>query len=438
MSFRAMGWMFLAALPACAASKTPAVTFHKDVLPVLQKNCQGCHRPGETGPMPLLTYRQSRPWAAAIREAALTRKMPPWFADPRYGKFSNDRAMSRREIDTLVAWADSGALEGDPKDAPAPVRFTTGWGMGEPDAVLEMPRAFDVPASGTVEYQYIVIPTGFTRDRWVVQAEVRPGNRAVTHHVIAFVREPGAGWMRDAVPGVPFVPKKRERRDQGETQRSGEDAGGATELLVGYAPGMAAMILQPGQAKLIKADSDIVLQLHYTTSGKAATDRTRVGLVFAKEPPRERVFTANASNNKFVIPPGDANHRVDAQITLSAEARLVDLMPHMHLRGKDFEYRLIYPAGESEIALNVPRFDFNWQLFYYLDAPKLLPKGTRIECTAHFDNSANHPGNPDPAAEVRWGDQSWEEMMIGWFDLAVDAGTNPRDVLRKKKTAGSD
>jgi hypothetical protein len=434
-------WMALAlvGIPVWGAANSSSVTFQKDVLPVLQKQCQSCHRPGETGPMSLLTYKEARPWAKAISEAVLTKKMPPWFADPHYGKFSNAKSLSQREIDTLVAWASSGAQEGDPKDAPAPASFTEGWGMGKPDVIFEMPAAFEVPASGTIEYQYIVIPTGFTEDKWVVEAEARPGNRAVTHHVIAFVREPGSKWLREAVPGVPFVPKPR-KRDEGQPkdERSTEDAGGATELLVGYAPGMAAMELKPGQAKLIKAGSDIVLQLHYTTNGKVAADRTRVGLVFAQEPPRERVFTANSMNTKFVIPPNEPNLKVESQITLQEEARLVDLMPHMHLRGKDFLYRLVYPSGESETILNVPRFDFNWQFFYYLEEPKLLPKGTRIECTAHFDNSANHPGNPNPNVEVRWGDQSWEEMMIGWFDLAVDAGKNPRDVFKKKKAQGSD
>ena len=439
MPYRWMSLAVLAAQPVWAATNAAPVTFNKDVAPILQKQCQGCHRPGEVGPMSLLTYAETRPWAAAISEAVLTRKMPPWFADPHFGKFTNERVLSQRETDTLVAWARSGAPEGKPADAPPPVNFTAGWGMGKPDVVIEMPTAFEVPASGTIEYQYVVIPTGFTEDKWVVQAEARPGNRAVTHHVIASAREPGSKWMREAIPGVPFVPKKRPRKEEpARDERSTDNGSGATELLVGYAPGMAPMELKPGQAKLVKAGSDIVLQLHYTTNGKPATDRTRVGLIFAKEPPKERVFTANAMNTKFVIPPGEANHKVEAQITLQEEARLVDLMPHMHLRGKDFVYKLVYPTGETETVLNVPRFDFNWQLFYYLDQPKVLPAGTRIECTAHFDNSPNHPGNPDPGAEVRWGDQSWEEMMIGWFDLAVDAGRNPRDVFKKVKAAGAD
>ncbi len=248
----------LAALPALAAT----VTFHKDVSSILQKQCQNCHRPGEVGPMSLLTYKEARPWAKAMSEAVLTKKMPPWFADPHYGKFSNERTLSKAEIDTLVAWANAGAPEGNPKDSPAPASFVEGWGMAKPDVVFEMPTAFEVPARGTVEYQYVVIPSGFTEDKWVTQAEARPGDRAVTHHIIASIREPGSTYLREAVPGVPFVPKTRKRSDgEARDARSAENGGGASELLVGYAPGMTAMELKPGQAKLVKAGSDLVLQL---------------------------------------------------------------------------------------------------------------------------------------------------------------------------------
>ncbi|MBI1792424.1 MAG: thiol-disulfide isomerase [Acidobacteria bacterium] len=426
---------------ALAASKTSAPTFHKDVLPILQARCQGCHRPGEVAPMSFLTYQDVRPWAKAIREAVLSRKMPPWFADPHFGKFSNDRTLPPEEVRTLTAWAENGASEGDSRHAPKPVQWVDGWAMGKPDAVVEMPHEFAVPAAGTIEYQYIVIPTGFTEDKWVRTAEARPGDRKVVHHIIAFVREPGAKWLKDAQPGVPFVPKRqqRSRQNNNNSEGGGDDGGAASvELLVGYAPGMAPMELKPGQAKLVKAGSDLVLQMHYTAGGKAVTDRSRIGLTFAKEPPTERIFTANATNSKFVIPAGAPAHEVTSQVTLQEEARLVDLMPHMHLRGKDFEYRLVYPTGETQTILRVPRYDFNWQLFYYLDRQLVLPKGTRIECTAHFDNSPNNPANPDPKAEVQWGDQSWEEMMIGWFDLAIENGRKPADVLRAKKRAAGD
>lgn len=433
----------LAAGLAGAATAPSPVTFNKDVLPVMQKRCQTCHRPGEVAPMSFLTYSEVRPWAKAIREAVLTRKMPPWFADPHYGKFSNDRSLSKPEMDALVSWVDGGALEGDAKDAPPPVEWVDGWSIGKPDQVFEMPHDFDVPAAGTIDYQYIVIPSGFTKDMWVEAAEARPGNRKLVHHIIAFVRPPGSKWLQEAKPGIPFVPvarkddgnKKDEKKNTGQRRRRDDedDNAASPELLIGFAPGLVPMNLPPGQAKLVPAGSDFVFQLHYTANGKSGTDRSRVGVIYAKEPPKERIFTANATNSKFVIPPGDPAYRVDSSITLQQPAYLVDLMPHMHYRGKDFEYRLVYPTGETETVLSVPHYDFNWQLFYYLSKPILLPKGTKIECTAHFDNSPNNRYNPDPKAEVRWGDQTWEEMMIGWFDVAVDAGKNPTDVFREKK-----
>ena len=423
-----------AALLSRAAGAPSQITFNKDVLRIMQKRCQGCHRPGEVAPMPFLTYSDVRPWAKAIREAVLTRKMPPWSADPHYGKFSNDRSLTKGEIDTLVSWVDAGAREGDAKDAPPPVDWVDGWSIGKPDAVFEMPHDFDVPAAGTIEYQYIVIPSGFTKDTWVQAAEARPGNPRLVHHIIAFVRAPGSEWLKDAKPGVPFVPvEKKEEGDKKERKEESDEAAATPELLIGFAPGLVPMTLPAGQAKMVKAGSDFVFQLHYTASGKAGTDRSRIGVIFAKEPPKERVFTANATNSKFVIPAGDPDYRVDSSITLQASARLVDLMPHMHYRGKDFEYRLVYPTGEKQIVLSVPHYDFNWQLFYYFSDPIVLPKGTKIECTAHFDNSPNNRYNPDAKKEVRWGDQTWEEMMIGWFDVAVDAGRDPADVVREKK-----
>src|SRR5947209_4942561 len=333
---------------ASAATVSSQPTFYKDVLPVMQKRCQNCHRPGEVAPMSFLTYKDVRPWAKAIREAVLTKKMPPWFADAHYGKFANDRSLAQDEIDTLVSWADAGAREGDVKEAPPPVEWADGWSIGKPDTVVEMPHDFDVPAAGTVEYQYIVIPSGFKEDTWVQAAEARPGNRALVHHIIAFVRPPGSKWLKEAQPGVPFVPKSREsKKDKSKKEESKKEE--------------------------------------------------------------------------------------DDSITLHQAVDLIDVMPHMHYRGKDFEYRLIYPTGETQTVLRVPHYDFNWQLFYYYEKPVVLPAGTRIECTAHFDNSPNNRYNPDPKAEVRWGDQTWEEMMIGWFDVAVDAHKDPADVFREKK-----
>jgi hypothetical protein len=404
----------------CAsAAAVNTVTFHKDVQPILQNRCQECHRAGEVGPFSLMSYREARPLAKSIKEAVLTKKMPPWFADPAYGHFSNDASLTKAELDTLVAWVDGGAKEGDVKDSPEPREFFDGWLIGKPDLILTVPKPIEVPAQGVVDYTYVVIPTGFTEDQWIQMAEARPGDRATMHHAIAFIRPPGSQWMQDAEPGVPYIPAKR--RDQIPP-----------ELLVGYAPGLQPTRYVPGQAKLLKAGSDIVLQLHYTPNGKATTDQTKIGLTFAKGEVKERVQTMMALNFFLRIPPGEPNYESHAQWTLKQDVKLVSLMPHMHYRGKDFEYRAVYPTGENQVLLNVPHYDFNWQLGYQLQDQMLLPKGTRIECTAHHDNSANNKYNPDPTKEVRWGDQTWEEMMIGWFDVAIDAklDTNSKTNLR--------
>lgn len=410
-------------ISVAAVPETKTVSFTRDVLPVLQKHCQACHRPGEAAPMSFLTYQETRPWAKAIKQAVTVRKMPPWFADPHVGTFHNDRTLPQADIATLSAWADSGAPEGKPEDAPPPVKWVEGWQIGKPDMVLEMPNEFAIPSQGTVEYQYIVIPTGLKEDRWVQAAEARPGNRAVVHHIIAFIREPGSKWMKNALPGVPFVPAK-----------GGQERGAmADDNLTGFAPGMPAEVLPPGQGRLLKAGSDLVLQMHYTANGKPATDRSRIGIVFAKEPPRERVLTSAVANHKFVIPPGDPNYRVDAELTLYAPSTLIGMLPHMHLRGKAFSYRVTYPDGRQEDLLNVPRYDFNWQLWYEPAQVKVFPAGTKVSCTAIFDNSANNPANPDPKAEVRFGEQSWEEMMFGFFNIAVAKDLDKMDLYRPKR-----
>jgi hypothetical protein len=408
-----------------------APTFTKDVAPILQKNCQTCHRAGEAAPFPLLTYEEARPWASSIKLVVQQKIMPPWFADPAYGHFSNNRALTAKEISTLVAWANAGAPEGDPKDAPPPANFVEGWGIPKPDKIFELPRAFAVPASGMVEYQYVIFPTGFTEDKWVQMAEARPTERSVVHHIIAYVREPGSNYFKDQKTGVFFEappPKSDEKTDRSALP---------SDFLVGYAPGQPAEILSPGQAKLIKAGSDIVLEVHYTPTGKATTDRTRVGIVFAKEPPKERVLTLSASNGTFKIPPGDPNHRVDASFEVLRDVKLSSLHPHMHMRGKDFEYRLVFPNGETRTILRVPAYNWRWQLWYNLAEPIALPKGTKIECTAHFDNSPNNLENPDATKTVIWGQQNWDEMMVGFFNLVFDAKVPRQALLPQEETAGS-
>ena len=327
------GILSLGTYSFCQSPNPPSVTFTKDVAPILQQHCQTCHRPGEAAPFPLLTYEQARPWAASMKRVVKQKMMPPWFADPTYGHFANDRSLTEKEINTIVAWANAGASQGDPADMPAPPNFVEGWGIPKPDAIFELPYAFPVPESGMVEYKYVILPTGFTEDKWVQAAEARPTDRSVVHHIIAFVREPGSNYFKGQKPGVFFEappPKQDEKNDTSALP---------SDFLVGYAPGQNAEILQPGQAKLIKAGSDIVLEVHYTPHGKATSDRTRVGIVFAKETPKERVLTLSAVNGTFKIPPGDPNYRVDANFEVPREVRLVALHPHMNM-WEGFEYLL--------------------------------------------------------------------------------------------------
>jgi mono/diheme cytochrome c family protein len=442
--------MGAAASPDTTPPPPGKTTFYKDVLPILQNNCQSCHRPGEVAPMSLLTYEDAHQSAVAIKMAVLTKKMPPWYADPQYGHFSNERKLTPQQIKTLVTWVDGGTKPGDPKDAPEPVKFVDGWNIGVPDRVLEMPTAFNVPAEGTVDYQYMVISGGFTEDTWVRAAEVRPGNRALLHHVVVFTRPPDSNWMRGAKPGEFFAPKpqKRESTKQEPPKQEAEKKeepghdhpattrrGAIGELLVVYTPGMQPLkIPNQNEAKLIKAGSDLVLQLHYTTNGIAGADKTKVGLVFAKQPlPKLSNVALAAANAGFRIPPNDDNYEVKSQVQLEDTVTLTTLWPHMHFRGKDFLYRVIYPDGKTETLLSVPKYDFNWQLEYRLAEPLVLPKGTRIECTAHFDNSVNNPYNPDPSKEVRWGDQTWEEMMMGWFYVSVDPSVDAAGLFKVEK-----
>jgi len=383
------------------------VTFHKDVEPVLQKQCQPCHRPGEIATMPLLTYTQARPWAKAMREAVLLKKMPPWGA-AEGGPFANDSRLTPREIEIIESWAKAGAPEGLKRDAPAPVQWTPGWNIGTPDSVIEMAEPFDVPATGSVDYQFVILPLGLSGDRWVSAAEIRPGARDAVHHIVAYLREPGSEWLKEAPRGKAF-------RAHGVTRN---------DILSIYTPGQQPFIAPAGMAKLIRAGSELVLQFHYTPNGTAVRDRTRVGLRFAGETPQKRIHTLQLGTTEFVIPPQEANHRVSVSGTLPNDSLLLSLFPHMHLRGKAFEYEIVAEGGRVETLLRVAPYRFNWQMNYILATPRLLKKGTRLRCTAWYDNSANNPWNPDPSQEVRYGEQSWEEMMIGFFDVAVDVGVD--------------
>jgi len=397
------------------------VTFNKDVLPILQKNCQTCHRPGEIAPMSFLTYKDARPWARAMKTAVVNRQMPPWFADPAYGHFANDKRLSDADISVISAWADAGAAEGDEKDKPAPVTFQEGWGL-TPDMVIEMPKDIPLPANGTINYKSILVKANFTEDRWVVAADLRPGNAQAVHHMRAIVRPPGSSWMKDAIPGVAY-----EAGDE-ELGRQGEDS----DLLGKFNPGLGAQEFSRFEsAKFVPKGSDIVFSMHYTAIGKETTDRSKLGLVFAKNPPKLRYFTHDGPTaGNLAIPAGAGNQEVVSEMTATADTQLVYMQPHMHLRGKDYEVRLIYPSGGSETIFK-SKWDFNWQLGVDLETPLPIPKGTRIVGIAHFDNSIANKYNPDPTSRVVWGPQNWEEMQNCFMSFLIDPTTsNPKKLFR--------
>ena len=413
------------ALPAVAQQNA---TYYRDVVPILQERCQTCHRPGEVGPMPLLTYEQARPWAKAIKEAVLSKRMPPWNADANPGKFHNDPTLSSREIETLVSWADSGAAAGNAKDAPPARVFPEGWFSGTPDMVFETPAAYEIPTAGTIEYTYVIVPTGFKEDRWVSIAEVRPGNRAVVHHANVYIREPDSNWLREYPAGKFFVPSERGQR----FGLGGASSAGASlreQVIAGYIPGRPPKKVPDGYGLLIPAGSDLIFQMHYTANGKPASDRTRIGFTFAKSRPQKRVLRIQASNGDFAIPPEIPDYPVSGTAELGVDCELLDAYPHMHLRGKAMTLTALYPTDKREELVRVPRYDFNWQLVYEFKEPIRLPKGTILRADAMFDNSRNNRFNPDPKAEVRWGDQTWEEMMVGFFDVAVAPAMDPRAVV---------
>jgi len=398
-----------------------AVTFSKDVAPILFAKCATCHRPGEMAPMSLLTFKDVRPWAKSIREKVVSREMPPWHADPNHGQWLNDASLTQAQIETIRAWVDAGAKEGDPKDLPAAPKFAnTGWKFGQPDVVLSMTEESAIPADGTVPYRYFTVPTNFTEDKYVQFAEIKRGDATVVHHVIVNVREPEAGTPQAA--GGEITSAQQQQRVNPEAAQQPARRASPDGMLVGWAPGMSPLTLKPGQAKLIKKGSVFVFQMHYTTTGTATKDRTSVALWFAKEPIEKRVITRGVSTNAqaMIIPAGDANYESRSAYTFPEDVHILSFMPHMHVRGKDFEYTLVLPDGTRKILLRVPKYDFNWQLSYFVKEPIAVPKGSRLECVAHHDNSANNKFNPDPTKAVRWGDQTWEEMMIGWLDYTLD------------------
>ncbi len=394
-----------------------ATTFYKDVLPILQDHCQQCHRPGQIAPFSLVTYPQAEAKAKAMAQMVRAKKMPPWFADPKYGHFANDPSLTTEQIETIAAWAEAGAPAGDPREAPPTKQWTEGWNIPHPDRVLQMPKPVAIPARGDVEYTYEIVPTGFTEDKWVRMSEIRPSSREHVHHAVIYIRPPNSTWLRNAPKETPFTASSlRDPHLQHDAHWTDSD------MLLVYAPGSSPDQWPEDMAKFIPAGSDLVFQMHYTTNGRTARDRTSIGFVFSKQPPAKRVLTLQLTNDHFVIPPETDDYRVEAWGTLPNDATLLSFFPHMHLRGKRFEYNIVQGSGSIETLLRV-NYDFYWQLSYRLAEPRPLKAGTKIQAIAWFDNSHKNPHNPDPSATVIWGDQTYEEMMVGFFDIAV-----PRDV----------
>ncbi|HTZ48857.1 MAG TPA: thiol-disulfide isomerase [Verrucomicrobiae bacterium] len=395
------------------AKSSTQPTFYKDVLPILQGHCQVCHRTGGIAPMAFESYEETKRFAGAIRVATENRTMPPWFAVRGIGKFSNDPSLSEGQIAQLVVWAESNTPAGNPAEAPPERRWSGRWSITKPDLVVSMKEAVEIPADGEVDYTYEIVPTNFPEGRWVQGSEILPGMPENVHHAVVYVRPPGSAWLRHAPVGKPFTAEslatEEERRDAMWTD---------SDILLVYAPGSTPDNWAEGMAKYVPAGSDLVFQMHYTTNGKAGNDVTQIGLRFAKEPPAKRVLTLQLTNDHFVIPPGVPDYRVEAWGTLPNDALLLSFFPHMHLRGTRFEYNLLKKDGSVDTLLRV-NYHFHWQMSYRLAEPLALKAGTKLQAVAWFDNSRENPHNPDPDAAVRWGEQTSDEMMVGFFDVAV-------------------
>jgi hypothetical protein len=359
--------------------------------------------------MSLLTYADVRPHAKAIRDEISDGNMPPWHADAPAGMFLNERGLTEAERKTLLQWVAAGAPEGNPKDLPSAPTYPEGWAIGTPDVILEMSEEYTVPADGVIEYEYFYIPTNFTEPKWIQAIELRPGNREVVHHALAFYR---------ATPDIKREPVLRPNRDQMVTPPQTRQASRPqrrdqtpSRLLATYAPGTNPQVMRPGTAIRLEPGGVIELQMHYTANGKAAADRTRVGLIFSKEPAPREVRVSHFFNGTLVLPAGAAETRVDADLSFVSDAVVWGIFPHTHVRGKKWEYTLELPDGTKKVVLSVPRYDFNWQTYYMFKEPLQVPKGSRLVSSAWYDNSAANKSNPDPKIDVKWGDQTWEEMQ---------------------------
>ena len=412
-----------ASLTARQAPATP--TYTKDVAPILFKNCTSCHRPGEIAPMSLLTYDDVRPRAKDIRDEVSEGNMPPWHASAPHGTFLNERGLTDEERRTLIAWANGGAPKGNAKDMPPTPVYAEGWLIGKPDVVFEMQESYKVPAEGVIEYEYFYIPTNFTEPKWIQAIEVRPGNREVVHHALAFYK---------AKPDIKRAPVLQPNRTQMElpppprqATRPQRDDQVPSRLLATYAPGTNPQVLRPGTAIRLEPGGVIELQMHYTANGEAGSDRTKVGLVFAKDPSPREVRVTHFFNGTLNLPAGAPDVRVDADISFVADATVWGIFPHTHVRGKKWEYVLELPDGTKKTVLSVPKYDFNWQTYYMFTEPLQVPKGSRLVSSAWYDNSPGNKSNPDPTVDVKWGDQTGEEMQYtGLLFSPATPSTSPQ------------
>ena len=400
----ALAWLNLAPSTSSVNAAAAAPTFSKAVAPIQFTSCVECHRQSGMAPMSLMTYQDVRPWARAVRNKVVSKEMPPWGADPTIGKFANDISLTEEQIQTISAWVEAGAPEGNKAELPKAPLFAEGWSIGQPDMIFTMVKPFTVPADGTVPYMYVTIPMNLKEDIWIRGVELKPSDRRVVHHIISDLVEGD---------GKPVDPTPKLRKDPGLKEIGG---------VGGLVPGRLYEPFEEGVARKIPAGTNIVLQMHYTTIGQPIVDQTQVGVILAKEPPSKLRASAGGQmpNTSFAIPPGHPNYEVTAKKVFDKDTYLSTLYPHMHVRGKDVSYKIIYPDGREEVVLRVPKYDFNWQTSYKLAEPKFMPKGSTLMVVAHYDNSTGNRFNPDPTATVRWGDQTWEEMLIGYFGT-IDA-----------------
>jgi hypothetical protein len=390
--------------PGCALKfDTPSqdstgVTYHNRISRIVQANCLSCHRSGGVAPFSLESYKDVAGRRTMIRFVVNERLMPPWHMDEAdgLGPWANDRSLSSSDREALISWALADCPEGDPADAPLARAFTSGWEMGEPDAVVQLPRAFDVPAEGAMDYQYAWIQTDFGEDKWVEAIEFRPTAPEVVHHALVFVEEP---------------------RQEGESRREYRRRwqGGLRGYFGGLVPGQGPRVFPEGVARKLPAGAWLKFQMHYTPNGTATSDRTEVAFRFTDAPPKHEMQAGSAFTNRFRIPAGADDHQVQAETVFRSDSVLYSFAPHMHLRGKAFRYELVHPDGQRETIADIPRYDFNWQTSYQLLEPRRIAAGTRLVATAWFDNSDMNPANPNPNVDVGFGEQTWDEMMIGYF-----------------------